>query len=77
MATKNQVDIFRELSHIWMKIIITIIVVGCYVAVLVFIMYLIVSDKPWENVALITGFEAILTFCMPQLMKHYFPNRET
>lgn len=74
--TQKKVDLFRQLSHIWVKMIFSGVILICWVLVLVLIAVLILKDKPWYNIALVTTLEAILTRTMPQLLKHYFPTNE-
>jgi hypothetical protein len=71
--TQKKVDLFRQLSHIYAKLILSGIVALCWVAVLIFIGYLIITDKDWVSIGLVTSLEIVITLAMPQLMKHYFP----
>lgn len=72
--TQKKVDLFRQLSHIWAKLILSAVITICWVAILIFIGYLIINNKHWINIGLVTILETAITFTMPQLMKHYFPS---
>lgn len=75
MATKKQVDIYRELSDIRLKVLITVVVLGCFVFGFGFVIYLIYSNHPWQNTLLIGTLDGSIALSFPHILKHYFPNR--
>jgi len=74
MATKKQVDIYRELNDIRLKTFITIAVVICFLCGFGFVIYLICSDKPWQNTVLVGTLDGIMAYSFPQIIRHFFPN---
>jgi hypothetical protein len=74
--TQKQIDMYRQLSHILMKMIFSAVLLICFVGVLIFIGYLIISKQSFLNIALVTVLETGVGYCMPQIIKHYFPTNE-
>lgn len=75
MATKKQVDIYRDLNDIRLKTMIAIVVVLCFVVGFGFVIYLICSEQPWKNIALVGTLDGLIALSFPQILKHFFPNR--
>ena len=76
MPTKRQINLFRDLSDIRMKIGLTILYGGCYLRILVVIIIFIFSNQQWQNTAILGFIESILTLAIPQIVRHFFPNRD-
>ncbi len=76
MATRRQVNLFRDLSDIRLKIGLTILFGGCYLGILIVIVIVIFTNQDWKNAAILGVIESILTLAIPQIVRHFFPNRD-
>lgn len=76
MRDREQVDLFRDLADVWMKIIITGIILLIYSSVMVILIILIFSEHPWQNTAILAFVEALLTMVIPTMARHFFPKRD-
>ena len=77
MATQKQINIYRELNDIKLKAIITLVVLGCFVVGFGFVIFLICSNHPWQNTALVGTLDGLIALSFPHILKHHFPNRTT
>ena len=75
MPTRRQINLFRELSDVRMKIWLTILFGGCYLSILIVIVVVIFTNQRWQNTAILGFIESLLTFAIPQIVKHFFPSR--
>jgi magnesium-transporting ATPase (P-type) len=75
MATKRQVDTYKALTDLVLKAIITLIVLGCFAGGFVFVIYLIYSNHPWQNTALIAAIDALIGISLPVILNHFFPKK--
>lgn len=74
MANKRQVEIYEKLNNMFLKSIIAIVVLLSFVAILIFLMYLIYKDRPWHNLVILGSIEALIALSFPIILKHFFPN---
>jgi hypothetical protein len=70
--TKKQVDVYKELSDMILKIIITIILIICFCIVLGFLLF---SEPTWAKTAPLSVIESILGIAIRPLMKHFYPDK--
>jgi hypothetical protein len=76
MPTRRQINLFRDLSDIRMKICLTVLFGGCYLGILIVIVIVIFTNQRWQNAAILGFIESLLTFAIPQIVKHFFPSRD-
>lgn len=76
MQTRRQINLFRDLSDIRMKICLTILFGGCYLGILIVLVVVIFTNQCWQNAAILGFIESILTLVIPQIVKHFFPSRD-
>jgi hypothetical protein len=76
MPTRRQINLFRELSDIRMKISLTILFGGCYLGILIVIVVMVFKNHEWQNLAILGFIESLLTIAIPQIVKHFFPSRD-
>ncbi len=77
MATKSQVDVYRALTDMVLKALIVVVVLGCFTVGFSFVIYLIYSNRPWQNIILLTSLDGAIAASFPYILKHYFPNGTT
>jgi hypothetical protein len=76
MPTRRQINLFRDLSDIRMKIWLTVLFGGCYLGILIVLVVVIFTNEGWQNAAILGFIESILTLSIPQIVKHFFPSRD-
>lgn len=75
MATKRQVDTYKALTDLVLKAIITLVVLGCFTGGFIFVIYLIYSNHPWQNITLIGIIDGLIGVSLPIILNHFFPKR--
>lgn len=72
--TEDQAEVHAILTNIRMKILVTRCVLVAFFAILVFLFLLIVCIKStWQDKTIIGVIEAVLSYTMYPLVKHYLP----
>lgn len=74
MTTKSQFNLYKALTDLVLKVIITLSVLGCFIAGFSFLIYLINENHPWQNLTILGGIDGLIALSMPQVLKHFFPN---
>lgn len=74
---QRQLDLYRELSDIHSKRLLTKVLASCYVAVLGVLIYLVLNESPWQNTVILGVVELVLTIAIPPMIKHFFPSRNS
>jgi hypothetical protein len=74
MSTRRQITAYQEISDIFLKVIITIVVLGCFVTVLIF---LLTSEAVWQKTAPLSAIELLMAGSFYPVIKHFFPRRNT
>lgn len=75
--TSESVDLFRKLADIWMKIMITIVIVGIYAAAIIVLIVKVCDESPWQNNIILGAVDGLLTISMPIIVRHFFPKQDS
>lgn len=73
MATKKQLDTYKALTDLALKVFITLVIVLCFASGFFFVIYLIYSNHSWQNTALIAGIDGLIGLSLPAVLNHFFP----
>ena len=71
-VTNRQVDVYKSIADIFLKAIITIVLLICFCIVLYF---LLTSTPTWEKTAPLGAIELLMAGSFYKLTNHFFPNQ--
>lgn len=75
--TQKSVNLFRDMADIWMKIIISSIILGLYSASIILLLVKISQESPWQNNVILGIVDIMLTYSVPTIIRHFFPKRDS
>ncbi|RDI13200.1 hypothetical protein [Flavobacterium sp. AG291] len=75
--TQKSVNLFRDLADVWLKIMVTAVLLLVYAGAIVALIIKVVQESPWQNNIILGAVDLMLSYSIPTMVRHFFPKRDS